>query len=129
MLYSKSARTILLVLLMSMMTFNVRSQIIQEDKALHFGVGAYIGAGSTLVIYEITKNKKKAIVYGIGLSMLAGITKEVIDHNNGGRADAADIFATTLGGSVGSISITINLDKGKIKKRKKKHNAPTVVLY
>lgn len=89
----------------------VKGQFIQEDKLLHFGVGTVIGAGTTGVVYGITKNKKKAVIWGIGLSTLAGITKEVIDHNNYGKADTGDMVATTLGGVFGSFSVKIILDK------------------
>ena len=96
----------------------LKGQLIQEDKMLHFGVGAVIGAGTTGVVYGITKNKTKAVIWGIGLSTLAGITKEVIDHNRYGKADTGDMVATTLGGIFGSFSVKIVLDK----KRKRRPN-------
>ena len=104
--------SLLLILGMFFLVIPVlRGQLIQEDKMLHFGVGAVIGAGTTGVVYGITKNKTKAVIWGIGLSTLAGITKEVIDHNRYGKADTADMLATTLGGVFGSFSVKIVLDK------------------
>lgn len=88
-----------------------KGQLIQQDKLMHFGVGTVIGAGTTGVVYGITKNKTKAVIWGIGLSTLAGITKEIIDHNDYGEADAGDMVATTLGGVFGSFSVKIILDK------------------
>ncbi|MFT4830656.1 MAG: xanthine/uracil permease [Psychroserpens sp.] len=102
---------LLIIVLCFVATTMVRGQFIQEDKMLHFGVGTVIGAGTTGVVYGITKNKTKAVIWGIGLSTLAGITKEVIDHNSYGKADTGDMVATTLGGVFGSFSVTIILDK------------------
>lgn len=101
-----------------MTVFAAKAQLVPEDKALHFGAGALIGAGTTGIVYELTGNKKKAVIYGIGLSTLAGITKEIIDHNNGSRADGGDMLATTLGGAVGSFSVKIILDSGKRRKHR-----------
>ncbi|MFT7187048.1 hypothetical protein [Sediminicola arcticus] len=98
----------------------LKGQLIQEDKMLHFGVGAVIGAGTTGVVYGITKNKTKAVIWGIGLSTLAGITKEVIDHNRYGKADTGDMVATTLGGIFGSFSVKIVLDKKRKRRRRLK---------
>lgn len=103
---------LLLILGMFFMAIpTLKGQLIQQDKILHFGVGSVIGAGTTGVVYSITKNKTKAVIWGIGLSTLAGITKEVIDHNRYGKADTGDMVATTLGGVLGSFSVKIVLDK------------------
>ncbi|MEJ1223258.1 hypothetical protein [Sediminicola sp. 1XM1-17] len=96
-----------------MSTATVKGQLIQEDKMLHFGVGAAIGAGTTGLVYGITKNRTKAVIWGIGLSTLAGIAKEVVDHNSYGKADTGDMLATTLGGVVGSFSIKIAIGNGR----------------
>lgn len=73
-------KKILFLGLFLLLITKTKAQTIQQDKVLHFGVGALIGVGTTGLVYGITKNKTKAVIWGIGLSTLAGITKEVIDH-------------------------------------------------
>mgnify|MGYP003647655762 CR=1 FL=1 len=112
----KKLRFIFILVMFFVVTTTVHGQAIQQDKVLHFGAGTVIGAGTTGIVYGITKNKTKAVIWGIGLSTLAGITKEVIDHNSYGKADEVDMLATTLGGVFGSFSVKIVLDKRRRKR-------------
>ena len=88
---------------------------IQEDKKLHFGAGVIASATGYTLVWEKTKDKKKAILAGIGTAILAGTVKELLDSKQpGNRFDHKDLTATTLGGI--SFNLTINLFNKKKKK-------------
>ena len=76
---------------------------ISPDKKLHFISGAGISFVSYAVVYSYTQDRKKAKLYSIGMSILAGITKELIDD----KFDSKDVLATGLGGA--SVSYSIDL--------------------
>ena len=84
----------------------VNAQFIKKDKQLHFYAGALIGASTNVVVYKITKDKKKAFWYGVGASVLAGFAKEVLDsREKGNKFDSIDLLATGLGGFAVNIPI------------------------
>jgi uncharacterized protein YfiM (DUF2279 family) len=88
---------------------------IQEDKKLHFGAGIFTSAAGYTLVWEKTKNKKKALIAGIGTAILAGTVKELADSTKpGNKFDFEDLAATTLGGI--SFSVTINLFNKKKKR-------------
>ena len=80
---------------------------IQTDKQLHFSAGAVIGGITNIAVTSITKDSKKAFWVGLGVSVLAGVTKELYDKNQGGKFDVQDLAFTTAGGVVGSLTINI----------------------
>tara|TARA_R110002050_G_scaffold100607_2_gene208377 strand:+ start:25448 stop:25795 length:348 start_codon:yes stop_codon:yes gene_type:complete len=92
------------------------AQFISTDDKLHLGAGALISATTYTIVYSTTKNKKKAFWYSLGVSALAGITKELIDVSENERFDTGEIIATTTGGLIAST--TISLFVGKKKKNK-----------
>ncbi|OEK08314.1 hypothetical protein A8C32_02360 [Flavivirga aquatica] len=91
------------------------AQFVSADDKLHLGAGALISATTYIVVYTATKNKKKAFWMSLGTSVLAGVTKELIDVSENERFDTGEIVATTIGGL--TASTTINLFVGKKKKR------------
>jgi len=73
-------------------------------------------------VWKKTKDKKKAMLAGIGTAILAGTVKELIDSSEKNNYfDTRDLTATTLGGI--TVSVTINLfnnDKSNKKVRKRR---------
>lgn len=82
-------------------------QLLQEDdKKRHFFAGAFISATTYTFVYYKTKDKKKALLYSLGTSLLVGCIKESIDGTqSGNRFDSRDLLASTYG----SVSIIIPL--------------------
>ena len=60
-----------------------------------------------------TKNKKKAFWYSLGMSAIAGVTKELIDVSENERFDSGEIVATTMGGLVASTTLSLFVGKKK----------------
>jgi hypothetical protein len=111
-------KTIFLILAFCFVS-NCNAQFISEDDALHFGVGALISAGTYALVYNKTKNKKKAFWSSLGMATLAGLTKELFDEFVfDGRFDTGEMIATSAGGLVASY--TFNIFTGKKKKKKKR---------
>ena len=81
---------------------------IPEDKKLHFAAGTIAGSAGYTYVWQKTKDKKKAMLAGIGTALLAGTVKELLDSTqNNNYFDTKDLAATALGGI--TISVTINL--------------------
>ena len=96
------------------------AQITLGDDGLHFGTGALISAATYTLVYSKTKNKKKAFWYSLGLSTLAGLSKEIYDgYIISGYFDKSEFIATIAGGLTASYSFDIFTGK-KNKERKKK---------
>lgn len=85
------------------------AQLLQEkDKQLHFAAGSLASAAGYTYVFSKTKNKKKALLAGIGSAILAGTVKELLDSSQPkNRFDTRDLTATALGGI--TMSVTINL--------------------
>jgi uncharacterized protein YfiM (DUF2279 family) len=80
---------------------------IAADKKLHFVAGAGVSFVTYAVVLEVTNDTKKAFWYSLGASVLAGVTKELIDEKKYKGFSSKDLLATSLGGL--SMSFTINL--------------------
>ena len=93
-------KLILITLLFPMLVLS------QQDKIKHFVAGATISSLTYISVYKATKNKKKAIIYSIAASSIAGLSKELYDSNKTGF-DNKDLIATIAGGI--SVNITIDL--------------------
>lgn len=82
------------------------SFIMQLDKQLHFLAGYFIGNVITIVL-----NSHQVVdpfLYGIGLTGLVGIFKEIYDKQSGtGTPDKYDALTTFVGGIVGSLILFI----------------------
>ncbi len=79
-----------------------------QDKQLHMGVCYVVSSLTSALVYKRTNDKRKATVYGIGIAMLAGITKEVYDIKHG-NPSFSDILANGIGSSLGVVTIRITL--------------------
>ena len=110
------------------MAFGVYSlgvaQVTLEDEGLHFATGAVISSGTYAFVYSKSKNKKKAFWYSLGVSTLAGLSKEIYDgFIITGQFDTGEFVATALGGFTASYTFDIFTGKRKEKKREKALNA------
>ena len=91
-----------------MITNIVSAQHIREDRIIHT-TGVYLlSARTTALVYNKTKSKKKAVVYGFILPMMIGVAKEIRDIKYG-DPDINDIIANSIGASLGIITIRITL--------------------
>lgn len=100
------ARILLFLLLIP--TFSYSQLLSEKDKQYHFAAGAFISAGTYTLVYNKTKNRKKALIYSIASSVLVGTLKELSDSREKGNTfDKRDLLATTYGGL--SIGVTFNL--------------------
>ena len=86
----------------------VQDFALAQDKQLHMGACYVISSLTSAIVYKKTKNKKKATAYGIGIAMLAGITKEIYDIKHG-HPSLEDILANGIGSSLGVVTIRITL--------------------
>jgi Predicted periplasmic lipoprotein len=96
-----------IVLFLAISTY-CNAQLIQQDKVLHFGAGAVIGSATYTVVFDYTKDKRKAFLACFISSVIAGTAKEILDskkQNN--KFNTRDLNATILGGL--SAGITINI--------------------
>lgn len=99
--------------------FNISHAQIERDKVYHFAAGVTSSAVGYSFVYEKTNDKLLASAAGLGLSILAGVTKETYDSTRpNNKFDTEDLKATALGGL--TVTITINIDNlfNKMKKRK-----------
>ena len=103
------------------------SQVTLGDDGLHFVTGAAISSGTYALVYGKTKNKKKAFWYSLGVSTLAGFSKEFYDGNIiSGKFDTSEFVATALGGL--TASYTFNIFTGKRKKKKQEEKLALLKL-
>lgn len=80
---------------------------IPYDKQLHLIAGATISAGTYAVVHYNTGNKTTATFAAVGVTALAGISKELYDQYSYGGFDWKDFGATMAGGI--PVVITLNL--------------------
>lgn len=110
-------RTILFML--TLIVFQSNAQI-EQDKVLHFGVGALCGLGGAVLADELSDGNRFWIFTGaVAGSLLAGVAKEAWDEQQNNAWDNGDLAATVLGGV--AVGVTIELFSGK--KRKARHRA------
>jgi len=95
---------------------NCNAQFISDDDKLHFGAGALISGATYTYVYTKTKSKKKAFWMSLGLSTLAGLTKEIYDSTKkGNKFDTGELVATSAGGFTASITLEIFVGRKKRK--------------
>lgn len=108
--------------------FNLSTaQKTSSDDGLHFAVGALISGTTYTLVYNKTKNKKKAFWYSLGISSLAGLAKEIHDgYIITGRFDTSEFLATAAGGI--TTSYAFNIFTGKRKKKKQEEKLASLKL-
>ena len=75
------------------------------DKQLHMAGCFMISSWTTSLVYNRTADKRKAILVGFGVGMIAGIAKEIYDIEHG-SPQWGDVAADAIGSSLGAVSIT-----------------------
>ena len=81
---------------------------VENDKVIHFAVGAVAGAAGAFVASELSgKSRFWTVTGAIASSLAAGLVKEAVDKRRYGSWDNADLGATVLGGV--TVGITIEL--------------------
>jgi len=112
-------KTIFTLLAISILNTS-NAQFVSEGDMLHFATGAAISTTTYALIYSKTKNSKKAFWYSLGLSTLAGFSKEVYDgYIIEGRFDTGEMISTITGGFVASYTFNIFTGKKRVKQKKK----------
>lgn len=103
-----SVKSILLFLTIILYSIPVYSHpdFIPQDKLLHFSTCYIISSTTTSLVYNITDNRKKAVMYGILTSVVIGGLKELHDRDHG-DSDWNDMSANIVGGTLGSIVVVI----------------------
>ena len=91
-----------------MITNIASAQFIQQDKLLHAGGCYAISSSVSALVYDKTKDRRKAILYGLTTSIFIGVAKEVYDIKHG-NPDIKDIAADVIGAGLGVITIRITL--------------------
>ena len=79
---------------------------LHQDKQLHVGYTYIISSATTSYVLKKTRNKKKAILVGIGVGVTIGLAKELYDAKYG-YAQTGDLIADIIGATAGSIVVTI----------------------
>lgn len=108
-------KLILILLLIPLFSYGQ----IPIDKRFHFYAGAIASTATYGFVIHRTNNKKKAFFYSVGMGVLAGLTKEVLDEWRYGGFDGNDLLATGLGGLTASTTLTIFVKKDRKDSRKK----------
>lgn len=73
------------------------------DKVTHFLAGALVAVMAYLVACMTGATQAASIATGFGLSIVAGVVKELLDE----RFDWKDLLATAIGGSAATIGLVI----------------------
>jgi len=79
---------------------------IPQDKLLHMGGCHVISATTASLTYNITKDRKKAFIYGLSSAVIVGSLKELYDINHG-DASWGDMGANVIGGTLGAFTVTV----------------------
>lgn len=97
------------------------SQVTFKDEGLHFATGVVLSSATYYLVYSKTNNKKKAFWYSLGVSTIAGLSKEIHDgYIISGKFDTGEFIATALGGFTASYTFNIFTGKQRKKKREKR---------
>ena len=80
---------------------------IQNDNLIHVGGSHVMSSMTTAIVYNKTKNKKKAMICGAVVSLVLGVGKEVVDNKWGSKDTRADLLSNVVGTTLGIITIKI----------------------
>ena len=84
----------------------VKDFAVAEDKQLH-AAGCYVISSTvSAIVYNNTRNRKRAILSGLGVSLLVGAGKEIYDIKNG-DSNWEDMLANTIGATLGVLTVKI----------------------
>ena len=80
---------------------------IQNDDLIHIGGSYAISSMTAAMVYNRTKNKKKALISGLVVSLVLGVGKEVYDNRLGSKDTCTDLISNTIGSTLGLVTIKI----------------------
>lgn len=73
------------------------------DKVTHLLAGALVAVMAYLVACMAGATKAASLAAGFGLSIVAGVVKELLDE----RFDWKDLLATAIGGAVATVGLIV----------------------
>ncbi len=122
-------RLIILSLLFSLVAYYPLKAQVEQDKALHFAVGAVSGAAGAYVASELSgKSRFWTVTGAIATSLAAGLAKEAVDKRRYGSWDNADLGATVLGGVTVGVTIELFAKKNGRRYQSRKMNRASVLF-
>ena len=98
-----------LMLCMPKSSFNQTLRTYEKDKLIHFSTGVMLSVICSEIYYKQKKNKKEAILFGMGMGILAGLTKELYDSTGRGNSNMKDFIWTATGSSLPGLSLVFHL--------------------
>ena len=84
----------------------VKNFAVAQDKQLHAAGSYVISSTVAAIVYNKTNNKRRALLSGLGVSLLVGAGKEIYDIKNG-DSNWDDMLANTIGATLGVVTIKI----------------------
>ncbi len=102
---------------------------VEQDKVVHFAVGAVSGAAGAYVASELSgQNRFWTVTGSIATSLLAGLAKEAMDERRNNSWDNADLGATVLGGITVGITIELFTKKNGRRYQSRNKNRSTALI-
>ena len=92
---------------LALLITTISSAQIQNDDLIHVGGSYAMSSMTAAVVYNKTKNKKKAILYGIVVSLVIGVGKEIVDDRWGTKDTHTDLLSNVVGATLGVVTIKI----------------------
>ena len=92
---------------LALLITTITSAQIQNDDYIHAGGSYAMSSMTTAIVYNKTKNKKKAIICGAVVSLVLGVGKEVIDNRWCSKDTRTDLLSNVVGTTLGIITIKI----------------------
>ena len=98
-----------------LISFNLNAQfLLEHDKQLHIGGTYIISSATSSYVLNKTDNRSKALLIGFSVGFASGLAKEIWDINHG-TPDLADLAADVIGSALGSVVVTIPLQRKRNK--------------
>lgn len=92
---------------LALLITTISSAQIQNDDLIHVGGSYVISSMTTAIVYNKTKNKKKAIIFGLAISLAIGVGKEIYDNRWNTKDSYTDLLSNTIGSTLGVVTIKI----------------------
>ena len=94
---------------LALLITTISSAQIQNDDLIHVGGSYAMSSMTAAIVYNKTKNKKKAIICGAVVSLVLGIGKEAVDNRWSSKDTHTDLLSNVVGTTVGLIAIKITI--------------------